>query len=120
MYYNMIGKNMKRASIPKEHSVINVRVEDKVKQQSQELFESLGLNVSTAVNIFLKKSIEAGGIPFAVKHSKQTNYRVNNKTLEAIESASEAISKRTKPEGYSNADEAMKAMLNAHNNNIQE
>lgn len=47
-------------------SVINVNVPTEVKEEASNLFNSLGLNMSTAINIFLKKSIYEKGIPFDV------------------------------------------------------
>jgi len=47
---------------------IQVRVDDKLKATADSLFESLGLDTSTAVRIFLIAAIEKGGIPFDVAH----------------------------------------------------
>ncbi len=58
----------------------------------------MGLNVITAVNIFLKKSLEIGGIPFDVKHST-----LNAETILVIEEARIDIQNRISPEGYSSA-----------------
>ena len=38
-------------------SIINVNVPSDVKEEATKLFNSLGLNMSTAINIFLKKAI---------------------------------------------------------------
>ena len=48
----------------KNTSAINYNVESNVKKETTELFNSLGLNMSTAINLFLRKSIHEGGIPF--------------------------------------------------------
>ena len=48
-------------------SVINVNVPVDVKEEANRLFNSLGLNMSTAINMFLKKAIYERGIPFEVK-----------------------------------------------------
>ena len=48
-------------------SVINVNVPSDVKEEATNLFNSLGFNMSTAINIFLKKAIYERGIPFDVK-----------------------------------------------------
>ena len=48
-------------------SVINVNVPTDVKDEATSLFNSLGLNMSTAINMFLKKAIYERGIPFEVK-----------------------------------------------------
>lgn len=48
-------------------SVINVNVPSEVKEEVTQIFNNLGLNVSTAINIFLKQVIFERGIPFEVK-----------------------------------------------------
>ena len=45
-------------------SNINIRVDDEVKRKAEFIFNELGLNMSTAINIFLRYSIRYGGIPF--------------------------------------------------------
>lgn len=45
---------------------INIRVDEDVKKKAEQLFEELGMNMTTAINVFLKKSIAFGGIPFEV------------------------------------------------------
>jgi DNA-damage-inducible protein J len=47
-------------------SNINIRIDDQLKSDSEQLFASLGLNMSTAINIFLRKSLVARGLPFPV------------------------------------------------------
>lgn len=53
-------------------SAININVDSNVKKEATELFNSLGLNMSTAINLFLRKSINEGGIPFELKNPKPT------------------------------------------------
>lgn len=48
-------------------SVINVNVPTEVKEETNEIFNSLGLNMSTAIDMFLKRVIYERGIPFDVK-----------------------------------------------------
>jgi DNA-damage-inducible protein J len=43
---------------------INIRVDSNVKNQAQEVFTALGLDMTSAVNIFLRQSIRKNGIPF--------------------------------------------------------
>ena len=43
---------------------INIRVDDTLKQQSETLFEELGLNMTAAITAFLKQSVRLGGLPF--------------------------------------------------------
>ena len=50
-------------------STLQIRIDDTLKSQADTLFSSLGLDISTAVRIFLNASIEHNGIPFAVQHT---------------------------------------------------
>lgn len=44
----------------------NVSIDADVKKQAVELFSDLGMDLSTAINIYLKKAIAEQGIPFDV------------------------------------------------------
>ncbi len=46
---------------------INVRVDSELKKKAEELFNDLGLNMSTAITMFLKSSVSYEGIPFEIK-----------------------------------------------------
>ena len=59
-------------------AVINIRVNDEVKKEAETIFKSLGLNMSVAMNLFLKKCINEKGIPFDLKiPNKETNKILN-------------------------------------------
>lgn len=45
---------------------INVNTDIETKQAAESLFEALGMNMTTAINVFLKKAIQHKGIPFDV------------------------------------------------------
>lgn len=45
---------------------LNIRVDSDLKQQAEALFADLGLNMTTAVNIFLRQSLQRHGLPFDV------------------------------------------------------
>ena len=59
-------------------AVINIRVNDEVKKEAETIFKSLGLNMSVAMNLFLKKCINENGIPFDLKIP-------NRETIEEME-----------------------------------
>ncbi len=48
---------------------ISVRVDPTLKKQADALFSDLGLNMSTAVNMFLKSAVSHNGIPFEVRRT---------------------------------------------------
>lgn len=45
---------------------VTFRIDEDIKQQADELFKSLGLNLSTAFNMFLRQSINRQCIPFEI------------------------------------------------------
>lgn len=61
---------------------INLRIEPEVKAKADDVFSSLGLSVTDAINVFLHASIMEGGFPF---QPKQPQY--NRETRMAIEEA---------------------------------
>ena len=46
---------------------INIRVDEDVKRKAEAIFNELGLNLSSAMNMFLRYSIRYGGIPFDLR-----------------------------------------------------
>ena len=44
----------------------NIKIDPVLKEQAQDLFESLGMNLTTAVNIFLRQSVREQAIPFRI------------------------------------------------------
>lgn len=48
-------------------SQIAVRVDDELKKEATAIFNELGLDMSTAVKLFLKQSVLTRSIPFDVK-----------------------------------------------------
>jgi DNA-damage-inducible protein J len=59
-----------------------VRIDETLKKQSAELFSQLGIDMTSAVNMFLRQCVMRGGLPFqvAVPGYKQ-------EVLEALEEA---------------------------------
>ena len=51
-------------------ATLQIRVDDLLKSDSETLFNSLGMDLSTAVRIFLSSAVENNGIPFPVRHLK--------------------------------------------------
>lgn len=77
---------------------INIRVDPDTKTSAEKLFASFGITITDAVNIFLRKSIMEGGLPFEVK---QTRY--SPETEAAMEEARAIARGRLPAETYSSA-----------------
>ena len=46
---------------------LNIRIDEDLKKNAERLFADLGLNMSSAITIFLKSSVDYNGIPFEIK-----------------------------------------------------
>lgn len=49
---------------------LNVRVDSALKKESDMLFKDLGLNMSTAINMFLTQCVKTSSIPFNISEPK--------------------------------------------------
>ena len=78
---------------------ISIRMDTDVKAQADALFSELGMNISTAFNIFVRQSIRDGKIPFDISLNQP-----NKETIMAMLEA-ERIAKDPSVKGYTNLDE---------------
>ena len=64
----------------KKGANIIVRVDSQLKQQAEILFQEMGMNMSMAINIFLKQVVKDQGIPFTItnKPNRQTQKAIKN------------------------------------------
>ena len=83
---------------------LNIRTDKVIKEQAEQIFNELGLNMTTAINIFLRTTIREHGIPFELKLEVP-----NESTIAAIEEGRRIISDPTTPK-YSDMD-SLKAAL---------
>ena len=78
-----------------------IRIEEDIKKQAVELFNQLGLDMSSAVNIFLRQAIMRGGLPFSVEIPK-----FKQEVIDAMEEAKQ-ISRDPNTKRYSSFAEAL-------------
>ena len=50
---------------------MNIRVDKNLKEQATELYNDLGLSLSSAINMFLRQSIRDNGFPFKPQRTKR-------------------------------------------------
>lgn len=70
----------------------NISLDADLKKASQELFSDLGMDLTTAVTIFLKQAIRTQGIPFAITRD------VPN--LDTLNAMNEYYTMKAHPEQY--------------------
>ena len=81
-----------------------IRIDENVKIKSNKIFKSLGLDMSSAVNIFLNQCIINDGLPFVVQNSP-VNSRLQSIVTEAYDVLNSSSIK-----GYHNVDSLFKDM----------
>ena len=82
-----------------------IRIDSNIKKQASELFAGLGLDMSTAVNLFLYQCVLRGGLPFSIEQP-----RYNEETIRAMAEALH-VSKDQNVKGYDSIDELKKALM---------
>ena len=80
-------------------SNISIRMDSDLKAAAEALYEELGMNLSTAFNIFVLQSLRERGIPFKI-----TEGTPNKETVSAMLEA-ERIAKDPSIKGYHNVDD---------------
>ena len=80
-------------------SNMNIRMDSDVKAQAQALFAQFGLDMTTAINMFLRQAIRERGIPFELRLSG------------SLDQAMRDIEEGRVYGPYATVDEAMAAML---------
>ncbi|MBW3087919.1 type II toxin-antitoxin system RelB/DinJ family antitoxin [Bifidobacterium sp. 82T24] len=82
-------------------TTITFRTDSQVKQRAKELYESMGLDLSTALNMFLRQSLVDDGMPFRATRENPLNMEARRQT-DAHEGAT-----------FSSADDLMKDLMDA-------
>ena len=77
----------------------SVRMDSVVKKQCEELYNDLGMTLTTAINVFLRQSLRVGGLPFELRQE-----RPNKETIAAMLEA-ERISHDPSVKEYDDLDE---------------
>lgn len=82
----------------------SVRMDSEIKKQCEALYGELGMNLTTAINVFLRQSLRAGGFPFEVRLDQ-----ANKETIAAMLEA-ERIAKDPSIQHYSDVEEALREL----------
>ena len=115
-------------------ATVTARVDENVKKEAEILFKKIGLNMSTAMNLFLKKCILEQGIPFELKVPNRETRKIldevekgvglsktfdsidelteennektpNKETLKAMQETEDILSGKIERKGYNSAEE---------------
>ncbi|WP_374124824.1 type II toxin-antitoxin system RelB/DinJ family antitoxin [Leptotrichia hongkongensis] len=84
-------------------SATTINIDEETKKEAQELFKDLGMNLTTAINIFLKQAIRERGLPFYVGQAKYKD--------EVYQAMKDAEQGKNLSKGYSDVEEMFEDIL---------
>ena len=84
----------------------SVRIDSNIKKQCEAMYGELGINLTTAINVFLRQSLRVGGFPFDVRMEQP-----NKETMAAMLEA-ERITRDPSIKRYSDVEEALRVLKN--------
>ena len=82
----------------------SVRMDSDIKKQCEAMYGELGINLTTAINVFLRQSLRVGGFPFDVRMEQP-----NKETIAAMLEA-ERIAREPSVKRYYDVEEALRAL----------
>ena len=103
MQYAVDTKKPKGVLTMTETTNVSIRMDVNIKKQAEELFADLGLNMTTALTMFLRQAIRTQGIPFEIT-------RIPNKETLAAMLEAESAAADPNVKGYNDLDELFKAL----------
>lgn len=86
---------------------VTVRIDKELKKEAEELFDDLGLTMSSAITVFIKQAVRQQKIPFELSRNIP-----NKETLEAFEEARRIESGELEVKSYTDAKEMFNDILN--------
>ena len=66
-------------------SNMTIRIDSELKKEAEELFADLGMNLTTAINVFFRQAVRRQQLPFAVTRECERSHVPNAETIAAIE-----------------------------------
>ena len=79
-------------------TIMSIRLDSEFKEQAQQVFNHLGMDMTTAINIFLRQAIQYQGLPFDVKIDENrkllqvvTDVEQNRNMSQSFESVSDLM-----------------------------
>ena len=85
----------------------NISIDEDIKAKAQELFADFGIDLSTAINIFLRQSVRENAIPFSIQREVP-----NADTIAAMKEVEEMKKHPENYKSYNSFSELLKEVLN--------
>ncbi len=81
----------------------SIKIDAETKKEAQKLFKDLGMNLTTAVNIFLKQAVREQGLPFYIGQAKYKD--------EVYQAMKDAEQGKNLSKGYDSVEEMFEDIL---------
>ena len=95
-------------------ALVQIRVDEKLKEDAAAVYERLGLDLSTAVRIFFKRSVAENGIPFSMKLGNTEQNSIRSLISQELISAMQSMAQSAAANGVSDMNlEDITAEINA-------
>ena len=104
MAYTINAIALKGDGVMASTTNFSVRMDSDIKKQCESLYNELGINLTTAINVFLRQSLRVGGFPFDVRLDQP-----NRETVAAMAEA-ERIARDPGVKHYSDVEEALREL----------
>ena len=76
--YFAYAKLASKGLIYMAQTLVNIRMDTELKQNMEAVCRDLGMNMTTAFNIFIRQSLRIGGIPFKIISDERGFYNKYN------------------------------------------
>ncbi len=86
-------------------AIFNMRMESQKKAEAEKLYQTLGMTLPQAINVFISQSLLVGGLPFEVRLPMY-----NRETEAAMQEARDIASGKISAKTYSSAEELFAEM----------
>lgn len=84
-------------------ATINIRIDERLKKESERIFEEIGLGMTSALTIFLKAVVRNNGIPFTLEIP-------NKETEKAFKEVDDFVQGKKRVKRYRSVDELRKSV----------
>ncbi|WP_177161761.1 type II toxin-antitoxin system RelB/DinJ family antitoxin [uncultured Fusobacterium sp.] len=83
---------------------LTIKLDNETKKEFNEFCEEIGINMTTAINMFIKKVVREQRIPFDLSLDKKPNIE----TLQALQESEDILNGIKKVKSYNSVDELFK------------
>ena len=97
---------------------VTFRLDETLKNQAEIIFDSIGLNMSTALQLFIVQTVTRGSIPFSIEADDTARHKIFV-LHELTESKKEALDPDTIPEDHVDFLSKWEAKRKARQNGVQ-